>query len=235
MNKFFFIVLLFSCFVAPLSLEGNSANDMLETIKYMILSDLQRRTNNDVEITSLKVIRGIESVYSSDGKRLRSVSMDRYMGKNRVFYAAVIEDKKEGLSHVLIDAAFDSSTEVYVTSRTLSKGATISLGDYYPVKYKHSKIPTGAITDKTQIEGKILTAGLAPGVMIREGHLTDTLIIKRGQKVNIAIETEGITLSAQGVLRGDAPLGGVAKVYCESTKKELQGILVSANIVKVKI
>ncbi len=231
------VSLLLACvmIIIPIASEGSRNSDLLETIKYMILTDLGKRSQSDVEITSLKVIKGLELLNNSEGKRLKGISMDRYMGKNRAYYAALIEDSKDGLSHLLIDVAFDSSTEVYVTARSLTKGTTVSSGDFYAVKYKNSKIPVGAITDKQQIDGKILTVPLAQGVLIRDGHLTDTLIVKRGQKVNITIEVDGITLSAQGVLRGDAPLGGHAKVYCEATKKEIQGLLISQNMVKVNI
>jgi flagella basal body P-ring formation protein FlgA len=230
------IVSLFvACVLIALPLTSEGSNDLLETIRYTVLTDLQQRTKGEVEITSLKVIKGLELVYNTEGKRLKAVSMDKYMGKNRAYYVALMEDSRNGLSHLLLDVAFDTSSEVYVTARPLTKGYTMSSGDFYAVKYKSSKVPVGAITDRQQIEGKILTAPLAQGVLIRDGHLADTLIVRRGQRVNIAIEIEGITLSAQGVLRVDAPLGGPARVYCEATKKELQGMLVSQNMVKVNI
>lgn len=220
---------------APTKLSAKGNSDILETIRQMIVLDLKKRTNSEVEITSLRVIKGQDLITGSSDRRLIGLNMDRHIGKNRVYYVALIEDKKDGLGHVFLDTAFDTSVEVFVTNRPLQKGATLTERDYYPVRYRASKVPTGAVTDRSQLEGKLLTASLSQGIVIRESHLTETLLIKRGHRVNIVVETEGISLTAPGILRTDAPLGGVAKVYCELTKREIQGLLVNQGTVKVRL
>lgn len=220
---------------APSTISAKGSNEFLETLRHMIAIDLQKRTNTEVEVTSLRVIRGQELVSNTGDRRLIGINMDRHIGKNRVYYVALIEDKRDGLGHVLLDTTFDTTVDVFVTNRPLQKGATLTEGDYYPLRYKASKVPTGAVTDRSQLEGKLLTASLSQGVVIRDSHLTETLLIKRGQRVNIVVETDGISLTAPGILRTDAPLGGVAKVYCELTKKEIQGLLVNQGTVKVRL
>ncbi|HIJ60712.1 MAG TPA: flagellar basal body P-ring formation protein FlgA, partial [Nitrospirae bacterium] len=99
----------------------------------------------------------------------------------------------------------------------------------------NSRVPAGAITNKSQIEGKIAANNLAQGIVIRDSHLTETLVIKRGQRVDVHLLSGSIMLSTQGVLKADAPLGGSARVYCEATKKEITGIMESQNTVVVQI
>ena len=49
------------------------------------------------------------------------------------------------------------------------------------------------------------------------------------------VEGENVLISTKGVLRNDAVRGGVAQVACTAQKKDISGILVSADTVKVKI
>lgn len=65
--------------------------------------------------------------------------------------------------------------------------------------------------------------------------MIDQLSIKRGRKVNVVIKGNNVTVTTRGVLRNNAVVGGSAKVLCETTKSEIIGILISPDIVEVKI
>jgi flagella basal body P-ring formation protein FlgA len=51
----------------------------------------------------------------------------------------------------------------------------------------------------------------------------------------VLVEGENVMVSTKGVLRSDAVIGGVARVMCTASKKEINGMLVSSDTVKVKI
>ncbi|MCX8070140.1 MAG: flagellar basal body P-ring formation chaperone FlgA [Thermodesulfovibrionales bacterium] len=235
MTKLILIICFIPLLLATAEANTNLHTDLLETIKQMIIVDLNKRTNNEVELTSIKVIKGLEIFNSNEPKRVKGINFDKQAGKNRVYYTALIEDKKEGFNYIIVDAVFDTSIEIYMTARNIQRGTVMKNSDFYVVKHKNSKIPTGAITDKKLIEGRVATNNLAQGIVIRDSHLTDTLVIKRGQRVDIILHSGGVVLSAQGILKGDAPLGGTARVYCEATKKELTGIMESNNTVHVQL
>ena len=219
------------------SLEANTtqSSEVIEIIKQMIIADLNKRTNNEVDITSLKVIKGMDIIYSNEPKKVKAINFDRQAGKNRVYYTALIEDKKDGFSYIIVDTVFDSSIDIYMTSRNIQRGTVLKGSDFYAMKNRNSRVPAGAITNKSQIEGKIAANNLAQGIVIRDSHLTETLVIKRGQRVDVHLLSGSIMLSTQGVLKADAPLGGSARVYCEATKKEITGIMESQNTVVVQI
>lgn len=227
----FLLALLFTTTEANTGLSS----EVMETIKQMITVDLNKRTNNEVEITSLKVIKGMDIIYSNEPKKLKGINFDKQAGKNRVYYTALIEDKKEGYNYIIVDAVFDTSTEIYMTTRNIQRGSVLKASDFYAIRHKNSKIPFGAVTDKSQIEGKIVTNNLAQGIILKESHLTDTLVLKRGQRVDILLHSGLVVLSAQGILKADAPIGGTARVYCEATKKEITGILETNNTVRVQV
>ncbi|MCX8028056.1 MAG: flagellar basal body P-ring formation chaperone FlgA [Thermodesulfovibrionales bacterium] len=207
----------------------------MDTIQYLIADDLSKRTGFDVEITNMRIVKGQDILNNGQPKILKKVQMDRFSGKNKAQYVAILDDKMQGLTHILFDVAFDQSVEVFVTSRHLQKGVTINPEDFYPVKQKMSRILPGTITSKDKIQGKITQIALGQGVVLRESHVSDTITIKRGQKVNVTLEIDNVVLSTQGTLKADAALGGIARVYCETTKKEIQGLLVSQGQVRVRL
>lgn len=215
-------------------LEAND-NGIVQTIQYLVSDDLSKRTGFDVDIVNMRVIKGQEILNNGQPKLLKKVQMDKFMGNNKAQYVAILEDKRDGLTHLIFDVTFDQSVDVFVTSRQLQKGATLSSSDFYPVRSKMTKLLPGTITSKEKIEGKILQISLGQGVVMRDSHVSDTIMIKRGQKVNISVELDNLVLTTHGTLKADAALGGVARVYCEATKKEIQGLLVSQGLVKVRL
>jgi len=122
-----------------------------------------------------------------------------------------------------------------VTARPLMKGDVLTQDDYYAVRQKLSKLPLGAITDKNEVEGKILKVSLTDGVILRSNVVASSLTVKRGKKVNVLVEGENIVISAKGTLRSDTEVGETTNILCDLTKKEISGVLVSPTLVKVKI
>lgn len=80
-----------------------------------------------------------------------------------------------------------------------------------------------------------LKASIAQGVILRSDHLTAQHIVKKGQKVDVNVDGNNVSISTHGVLKGDATVGGTVKVQCDATKKEVSGILIDSNTVQVKI
>jgi flagella basal body P-ring formation protein FlgA len=136
---------------------------------------------------------------------------------------------------VVVEAAYEVLADVFVAARPLSAGTVISKDDIYAVKQKTSRLPMGAITDKAGIEGKKIRLNVAEGVIIRSDYLSNASAVKKGSEVTVLVEGDNVLVSTKGVLRNDTAVGNVAHVICTASKKEVDGMLVSSDTVKVKI
>jgi flagella basal body P-ring formation protein FlgA len=214
-----------------------AVNDvLLDKIQKAVKENLTTSVSDRAELEELRVVKGIE--YFGDVSRemtIQNIYMDGYSGRNKVIYAVYLKDRSLKTVNVVVEASYDVFEDVYVTARALSKGDALNQDDYYTVRQKLSKLPAGAITDKHEIEGKMLKASLADGVILRSNFLVSALTVKRGKKVNVLVEGDNIVLSAKGTLRSDTTVGDAANVLCDLTKKEVSGVLVTPTLVKVKI
>ncbi|MBI5212804.1 MAG: flagellar basal body P-ring formation protein FlgA, partial [Nitrospirae bacterium] len=165
---------------------------------------------------------------------VKDAVMNGYNGKNKIVYLVALEDKK-AVRSVVVEASYDMIVDVFVAARPLSGGTVLSGDDFYAVKQKSSRLPAGAVSNKKDIEGKMLRSNVGQGVILRNDYVTERMNVKRGQKVNVVVEGNNVHIATQGVLRNDAVIGGAAKVFCDVSKKEVNGILVAPNTVRVKI
>jgi flagella basal body P-ring formation protein FlgA len=229
------ISILFLCLC--IGTQATAANDMLlDKIQKAIKENLINSLSDKAELEELRVVKGIEHFGdASHEMTIQNIYMDGYSGRNKVIYAVYLKDRSSKTVNVVVEAAYDVFEDVYVTARALTKGDALNQDDYYTVRQKLSKLPAGAITDKHEIEGKILKASLSDGVILRSNFLISALTVKRGKKVSVIVEGENVVLSAKGTLRNDTTVGESANVQCDLTKKEVSGVLISPTLVKVKI
>ena len=209
---------------------------LFDKVQTAVKANLASTISDKAELEELRIVKGAEYFGGGNGDMtVQSIYMDGYSGRNKVIYAVYLKDRSSKTVNVAVEASYDVFAEVYVTARSISRGEVLSPDDYYTVRQKLSKLPAGAITDKGQIEGKILKASVTDGVIIRSNYLLSSATVKRGQKVNVIVSAENVVISAKGILRGDTMVGDAANVMCDLTKKEVSGVLVSPTLVKVKI
>jgi flagella basal body P-ring formation protein FlgA len=219
--------------VANSHAAGESAFDMIQAA---VKEDLAKSVSEKAVLEELRIVKGAEHIGpGSADMTIRSLYMDGYSGRNKVVYAVYLRDGQLRTLNVVVEASYDMLADVYVTARPLARGDVLSHGDYYTVRQKLSKLPIGAITDKRDIEGKILRASLTDGVVLRSTYLQSAMTTRRGKKVNLIIEGNTVVISAKGTMRNDASVGEPATVLCDLTKKEVNGVLVTPTLVKVKI
>jgi flagella basal body P-ring formation protein FlgA len=213
-----------------------AADIVLDRIQTAIKEDLARSVSERAVLEQLKIVKGAEYLSAASSNwTILNLSMDGYSGRNKVVYAVNLRDSMLVTVNVMVEASYDMLTDVFVTSRPLTRGDVINHGDYYTVRQKLSRLPAGAITNRKDIEGKILKASLTDGIVLRSNFLRSAMTARRGRKVNLLIEGNSVVISAKGTLRNDATVGETANVLCDITKKEVHGVLVTPTLVKVKI
>lgn len=234
----FKIQVLFSCFLLlsllPAVVQADREH-LMDTIKKAVISELARSVSPNVELGGIKIVKGLDTLDDNATYTVGSIEEDGYSGRNKIVYRAALCDDRKTVHTVVVEAAYDVLTDVFITAKPLARGSIITGNDVYAVKQKNSRLPLEAVTDMTGIEGKILKSNVAQGVILRSDYFRNSSGIKKGIEVTVLVEGENVLISTKGVLRNDAVIGGVARVACTAQKKDITGILVSADTVKVKI
>jgi flagella basal body P-ring formation protein FlgA len=209
--------------------------DLMGNIKQAIVKELRNAISEDVEITGLRVLEGMDALENLEGYKINTVAMNGYAGRNKVNFMVDLRDKRMGRKNIIVEASYDVLVDVFISSRPLTKGTVLTADDFYAVKQKSSKLPVAAVLGRNDVEKKILKNNIGQGVIIRADHLTNQLSIKRGQKVDVLVEGANVVISTHGILKNDTVVGGAARVLCDVSKKEVSGVLISPNTVRVKI
>ncbi len=215
--------------------EAAEKENLMSDINRMILKELKNSVSEDVEITGLRVLEGMDALENLEGYKINTVVMNGYAGRNKMNFMVGLRDKGMSRKNIIVEASYDVLVDVFISSRPLTKGTVLTADDFYTVKQKSSKLPVGAVLGRNEVEKKILKNNIGQGVIIRADHLTNQISIKRGQRVDVVVEGDNVAISTHGVLRNDTVVGGTAKVLCDVSKKEVIGVLVSPNTVRVKI
>ncbi|MGD0281734.1 MAG: flagellar basal body P-ring formation chaperone FlgA [Dissulfurispiraceae bacterium] len=222
------------CFLVP-SVALADRQQLTVIIKKAVLAELVRSVSENVELSGIRCLKGFEALDNGKNYTVGSISMDGYNGPNRIVYLTSLYDDEKTVYKVLVEASYDILTSIFVASRPLVNGTIITRGDVYSVKQKNSRLPSGAITDIAEIEGKTLKSNVAEGAILRSGLFSSGSGIKKGKEVIVLVEGANVLISTKGVLSADASVGGVVRVLCSAPRKEIVGILVSPDTVKVKI
>jgi|GEM_PF-550151 len=132
-------------------------------------------------------------------------------------------------------ANYEVLIPLYVTQRNLRRGDKINEEDIIEIKHPLSRIPSGALTDKNSIIGKIVKKTVAKGVILKEEHIYQGIPVKKGSRVNLIINAGHIMVITEGILKSDATVGGNVRVQCFHTGKEVEGKLIDKDKVRVSL
>lgn len=124
---------------------------------------------------------------------------------------------------------------VLIPRYPMSKGHLIAEDELYASSADVLKLPPGTIHDASQVIGKPLSRPIGAGRPLTDDMIGTPArdIVKRGCKVLIVASTDGLTVTAAGVLRENGKIGSTVKVQNLSSDRVITGVLVDGGTVKV--
>ncbi len=136
---------------------------------------------------------------------------------------------------VLVNAYVRVFESVLKSKRSFSRGHVITFDDLYLSKMDIRKIPKSAIMDPATIVGKSLKRSMSANVPIVENMIEMSRVIKRGKRVVLVINNSGLSITAYGKTREKGRIGMPVKAINLSSNKEVIGVLIDENTVKVEL
>ncbi len=224
-------VILWSFLFAELAV----AAPLVDHLRSRLAQEIRDAVPGDVELQDIRVLQGGELLATEGMYRIGSASLDGYGGKNRMNYSVELIDKRGTVRKLGVEVLYESLVDVFITAKSLSKGTILGESDFYSVRQRTSRLPVGAIMNRNDLLDKTLRINLTEGLVLKRDFFSIVGLVKRGQKVRVEIDSGSVFITTKGVLRSEGTVGSTVRVYCEASKKEIMGVLVSSDTVRIKV
>jgi len=135
----------------------------------------------------------------------------------------------------LVAGTVYETVQLPVLARPVAPGEVIQLADLDWLPVRVDRISGNAATDPKQLVGMTARRPLRAGQMLRLSDITMAAAIKRGSIVTLMVETENMTLTAQGRALEDAAIGQPIRVVNTGSNKQLTGVVKDGTTVAIPI
>lgn len=123
--------------------------------------------------------------------------------------------------------------EVLITARPLARGAVIGTADVLRAERDVATLHSAYLTDEVQLDGKVLKRSVAEGRMLTADLLNEQDIVRRGQRVTLLVTEDGFTVRMAGMALEDAAINERVRVENVSSRRPVEGIVRSPQLVEV--
>ncbi|RJQ55750.1 MAG: flagella basal body P-ring formation protein FlgA [Nitrospiraceae bacterium] len=124
---------------------------------------------------------------------------------------------------------------VVKSRRPFNKGYVLQDEDLYVSEMDINKIPKGAVKDPGAVIGKNLKRSVMADMVIAEEMVEKEQLVRKGRKVVLLIGAEGFSIAAAGETKEKGYVGTQIKAMNLSSKKEVRGVLIDENTVRVEL
>ncbi|MDH5426246.1 MAG: flagellar basal body P-ring formation chaperone FlgA [Gammaproteobacteria bacterium] len=224
-----FLLCISLCF--PLAASAASYHD-LSTIKKQVSDYLYSLPDIQLNKESKITVHAIDSrlkLAACESLNFKLASGSHLMGKTSVH---VICSAPKAWSFYLT-ASISRYDEVMVLNGSFKRGHIISEGDIYASRKDLSTLPFGYITEKNVLIGKQLKRHLQAGKILTPSHVTNPIIIKRGEMVALQTSNSGFMVRMKGTAMSDGAIGDKIRVKNSSSNRIIEGEITSHGIVTI--
>lgn len=123
--------------------------------------------------------------------------------------------------------------EVVVSARPLRKGKPVSEDDVCLARMEIGRVPAGAFRDVESVVGRTLNRSVGTNLPIVDRHVEASALVKRGRKVTLLVEAEGMRIAAAGETRENAYVNAAVSAVNTASKRKVTGILIDENTVRI--
>uniref|UniRef100_A0A7C3V5I8 Flagellar basal body P-ring formation protein FlgA n=1 Tax=Desulfobacca acetoxidans TaxID=60893 RepID=A0A7C3V5I8_9BACT len=159
---------------------------------------------------------------------------DKFLGD--VTLEMVMSHQGQPIKRLKVSGTVRLKRRVVCASRPLRAQDTISPGDIQLVNREVTGLNVDDFfTSPEQVVGHILAKSVGPQEIITTRHLSNQPVIKRGDRVTVVLDQDGLEVSTKGVAQEQGHLGKLIRLINPKSKKEFQGLVVDARTVKVQL
>jgi len=136
---------------------------------------------------------------------------------------------------VIVKADVRALGPVVKSKRPFRKGYVLQDDDLYLSEMYVSKMPKSTVNDPEDVIGKPLKRSILADMVIVQEMVEKTQTVKKGSRVVLLISGQGFNISAIGEIKEKGYVGMQVRAKNLSSKKEVRGVLIDENTVKVEL
>lgn len=134
---------------------------------------------------------------------------------------------------VYVPVNVESHTSVLVLRHSAARGDKLSAADVENQMRVVSGPGDAYVTNVTQLERRTLKRPLGAGSALTVDSLVDDALVKRGQQVTLLASVGGLEVRAAGLAMSDAPAEGRVKVQNLSSRRIVEGVVETADVIRI--
>jgi flagella basal body P-ring formation protein FlgA len=97
------------------------------------------------------------------------------------------------------------------------------------------KMPNSSVKDPESIMGKSLKRSISANIPVVENMIEMSRVVKRGSRVVLVIDHGGLSIKAAGKIKEKGYVGMAVRAVNLSSRREVVGVLIDENTVKVEL
>lgn len=134
---------------------------------------------------------------------------------------------------VYVPITVETQTSVLVLKHAAGRGVRLTSQDVEVQTRMVSGPADDYLTDVAELSGRTLKRPLGAGAALTADAMMADSLIKRGQQVTLLASAGGMEVRARGVAISDAPAAGRVKAQNLSSGRIVEGIVESADVIRV--
>ena len=124
---------------------------------------------------------------------------------------------------------------VILSKRPFKKRHVIEEEDVYLSKMNIGKMPRNSVNDPERILGKSLKRSINANMPIEEDMIEMSQLVERGKSVILLLSHNGMIIRTTGKTKEKGYVGMPVRAMNLSSKKEVSGVLIDENTIKVEL
>jgi flagella basal body P-ring formation protein FlgA len=134
---------------------------------------------------------------------------------------------------IYVPVTIETKAKVLVLRSPAARGARISAADVEVQERLVGGAGDSFLTDVAQLEGHTLKRPFAAGAPLTADALIEDVLVKRGQQVTLLASASGFEVRAPGRALSDGRADGRVKVQNLNSLRVVEGVVVSADVIRV--
>ncbi len=138
-------------------------------------------------------------------------------------------------NRLIVKAKVKALEKVVKSKRPFKKGHSMLREDVYISKMDIRRMPKSSIKNPDKIIGKSLRKSITANVPIIDAMIEQSRVVKRGKSVVLEVSHMGLHIKAAGKTKENSHVGSHVRAVNLLSNKEVVGVLIDENTVKVEL
>lgn len=206
-----------------------SHDSILETVKNYIHEKTEKSLGDEGEITVNRLDSRLLLQKCADPLTAFSSSGEQFIGHISVGIRCDIPKPWT----IYVRAHIKAYSDVLVTTRAIKRGEHLTTADITLAKRDLSSLPSHYLNQLEQANGLVVKRSIQRGTVLTSRSLEAPKLVRRGQKISLLAERNGIQVRSKGKSLSDGVSGQRVKVKNLSSNRIIEGIVIDEGTVKV--